>query len=91
MSATDVIGHLGVVHGSPAALTASTNRRAALEPKLEAVLSIIEPYPQSREDLLQRSGLTAAQFNEVLLRLELEGLVETTPGNMIHSSIEGSC
>ena len=40
--------------------------------------------------MLQRSGLTAGKFNEVLLTLELEGLVETTPGNMVHSLIEGS-
>ena len=85
VSAADVIGHLGIDHGNSAALPASTHSRAELEPKLEAVLSIIEPYPQSREALLQCSGLTAAQFNEALLRLELEGLVESTPGNMINT------
>jgi DNA processing protein len=88
VSAADVISHLGIDHGSPAARQESTHPRAELEPKLEAVLSIIEPYPQTREALLQRSGLTAAKFSEVLLRLELEGLVETTPGNMIHTITE---
>ncbi len=92
VSAADIIGHLGMDYGSAAALKAATNPRAKLaklEPNLQVVLSIIEPYPQSREALLQRSGLGAAEFTEVLLRLELEGLVETTPGNMIHSLIEG--
>lgn len=90
VSAADVISHLGLDHGRTAPQSARISQNPRLDPKLEAVLSVIEPYPQSRDALLQRSGLTAGKFNEVLLTLELEGLVETTPGNMVHSLIEGS-
>lgn len=90
VSAADVINHLGLDFGCTASQSANKSSRPELVPILEAVLSIVEPYPQSRDVLLHRSGLTAAKFNEVLLTLELEGLVETTPGNMIHTTIEGS-
>jgi DNA processing protein len=89
VSAADVINQLNVGHRSPATLTASGRPGADLDQKLAAVLSLIEPYPQTRDALLQRSGLSAAEFNEVILTLELEGMVETSPGNMIHRSIEG--
>ena len=90
VSAADVISNLGFDHGRTVPQSAGISKQPGLDPKLEAVLSVIEPYPQSRDTLLQRSGLTAGKFNEALLTLEFEGLVESTPGNMVHSLIEGS-
>mgnify|MGYP001822035634 CR=1 FL=1 len=90
VSAADVSSHLNLDLGRTASQSAGIAQRPQLEPILAEVLSIIEPYPQSRDVLLQRSGLTAAMFNEVLLTLELQGLVETSPGNMVHTLIEGS-
>lgn len=90
VSASDVISHLGLDLGCTALPPPRVSHRSELAPKLETVLSILEPYPQSRDALLQRSGLDAATFNEVLLTLELEGLVENTTGNMVHLLIEGS-
>jgi predicted Rossmann fold nucleotide-binding protein DprA/Smf involved in DNA uptake len=51
---------------------------------------MIEPYPQFREALLQRSGLSPEQFNEALLVLELEGLIETVPGDRVRKLTDGS-
>jgi DNA processing protein len=90
VSAADVSSHLNLDLGRTASQSAGIAQRPELEPILAEVLSIIEPYPQSRDVLLQRSGLTAAMFNEVLLTLELQGLVETSPGNMVCTLIEGS-
>ena len=90
VSAADVISHLGLDPGCTVLKSAPISDKSELAPDLEAVLAIIEPYPQSRDALLQRSGLNGAAFNEALLTLELKGLVETTPGNMVHLLIEGS-
>jgi predicted Rossmann fold nucleotide-binding protein DprA/Smf involved in DNA uptake len=43
----------------------------------------IEPYPQARERLCSDSGLTPARVNELLLLLELEGLIEMLPGDAV--------
>ncbi|HBT96421.1 MAG TPA: DNA-protecting protein DprA [Desulfobulbaceae bacterium] len=48
-----------------------------------AVLALVESYPQSREDILARSRLSAARFAEILIYLELEGLLESVPGDML--------
>lgn len=50
----------------------------ALEKKLYLFLDV---YPQTIDEITQRSGMTAQKVCELLLLLELKGLVETLPGN----------
>jgi DNA processing protein len=57
--------------------------RLRLNPEAAALLTLIEPYPQPRELLLRRSSLPPARVSEMLLQLELEGLVELVPGDAI--------
>jgi DNA processing protein len=59
--------------------------RAHLEIDPEAVklLDTIECYPQSREKVVERAGLSSARVSELLLFLELEGLIELLPGDML--------
>lgn len=52
-------------------------------PAAADLLDLIEPYPLSREDLLERSGLSPARFAELLVLLELEGCVEVLPGDRL--------
>jgi len=54
-----------------------------LEPDAEKLLNYIEPYPQTRDQLLEKSGLSPARMSELLLFLELEELVEVLPGDKI--------
>jgi DNA processing protein len=56
---------------------------SGLEPDAEQLLNHIEPYPQTRDQLMEHSGLTPARMSELLLFLELEGLVEVLPGDKI--------
>jgi DNA processing protein len=56
---------------------------AGLDREAAALLSIIESYPQTRTELLQRSALSTARLSELLLVLELDGLVEILPGDQI--------
>ena len=54
-----------------------------LDPDTERLLNHIEPYPQTRDQLMKHSGLIPARLSELLLFLELEGLVEVLPGDKI--------
>ena len=46
-----------------------------------ALLEKIEVYPISRDELIAKSGLPSSKVAELLLMLELEGLVEMVPGD----------
>jgi DNA processing protein len=84
VSADDIIEHLSL---KPAVCRdVSTNNSAplpGLDREAAALLSLIEPYPRPREELLQASEFSAARLQELLLLLELEGLVELLPGDRV--------
>lgn len=54
-----------------------------LEPDSLLLLGVLEPYPQTRDQVIDSVELPAARVNELLLLLELEGLVEVLPGDNI--------
>lgn len=54
-----------------------------IEPDALVLLDQLEPYPLLRETLLLKSGLSPARASELLLLLELDGLVELLPGDKI--------
>lgn len=54
-----------------------------LEPDAAALLSHIEPYPLPREEILTKSGITPARLSELLLLLELDGLIEMLAGDKV--------
>jgi DNA processing protein len=66
--------------------TPSPGASAGLDREAAALMSIIESYPQARTELLQRSGLSTARLSELLLGLELDGLVEIMPGDQIRKT-----
>jgi len=44
------------------------------------VLAVLEVYPKHIDTIIMQARLSAAKVNEVLLRLELHGLIESLPG-----------
>ena len=56
---------------------------ADLDPDAVSLLNHIEPYAQTRDQLLERSGLSPARMSELLLFLELDNLIEILPGDKI--------
>jgi DNA processing protein len=54
-----------------------------VEPDALSLLSYLEPYPTTRETLFVKSGLTPARVSELLLLLELDGLIEMLPGDKL--------
>ena len=55
----------------------------ALDPDARRLLSCIEPYPRAREQIGIDAGVAPARLNQLLLLLEIEGLVEILPGDTI--------
>jgi DNA processing protein len=55
----------------------------SLDPDALHLLSFIEPYPRAREQLGVDTGLPPARLSQLLLLLELDGLVEILPGDAI--------
>jgi DNA processing protein len=54
-----------------------------IEPDALALLGHIESYPLMRDELLEKSGLAPARLSELLLLLELDGLIEVLPGDKL--------
>ena len=61
----------------------SMQAAAGLEPEAASVLALLDTSPSARETLLLESGLEPARLNELLLVLELEGLVELLAGDRV--------
>lgn len=84
VSAADIIEHLSLKQPGPEEKQpADRMGMPRLDPDSAKLLSMIEPYPRPREELLQSSGFSAARLQELLLLLELEGLVELIPGDQV--------
>lgn len=56
---------------------------AGVDPQAAGLLREIDVYPCSRNELIARSGLGSAKVTELLLLLELEGLIEMLPGDEV--------
>jgi len=44
-------------------------------------MKILEPYPSHIDTIIDRAGAKAAKVQEILLMLELKGVVESLPGS----------
>jgi DNA processing protein len=58
-----------------------------IDPEARELLKTIDVYPGSRNGLIAASGLGPAKVTELLLLLELEGLIEMLPGDEIRRTI----
>lgn len=89
-SAADILEELGGAWQKDGAQGGS--RRApksdALDPEARGLLEAIDVYPGSRNELIVVSGLGPARVTELLLLLELEGLIEMLPGDEIRRIVE---
>jgi DNA processing protein len=66
------------VSGGNAVLSANSIDRESAK-----LLEQIDVYPSARNELIARSGLGSAKIAELLLLLELEGLIEMLPGDEV--------
>ena len=61
----------------------SSENNVELDPDAIALLQFIEPYAMTIEDLIVLSGMVPARVSELLLFLELEGIIEMLPGDQL--------
>jgi len=54
-----------------------------LDPDAVALLALIDTYGMAREELIVNSGVVPARVSELLLFLELEGIIEMLPGDRL--------
>jgi len=54
-----------------------------LDPDAVALLRLIDPYGMAREELIVNSEMVSARLSELLLFLELEGMIEVLPGDRV--------
>ena len=87
LSADDILAELGGFNADKP--QAAAKDKIVLTSEQTAVLALVDVYPQSREELLARSRLSPAQFSEIVIHLELEGLLESLPGDMLVRLSEG--
>jgi DNA processing protein len=95
--AGDVLEALGLpsTPDAPAATRAGTEDRADASPlharELEsAVLSVLDRGPCAFDDVVDASGLPAARVAALVTVLELRGLIQTLPGQMLMRTPRGA-
>jgi DNA processing protein len=81
----DVLEELSLAPRVQHDLKSDDGRQASVpgDPEAARLLACIEPYPQARGRLLAVSGCPPARLSELLLLLELEGLIEMLPGDAV--------
>ncbi len=81
-TAEDIIEELGALSAisTPIKTITNTKKHVTLAPALRALLAHIGYEVTALDTIIVRSGLTASQVSSMLLSLELQDLIKTTPG-----------
>lgn len=84
-SAEDILVECGGGLGMLSAVSADhvVSPVSSIDRESAELLERIDVYPSARNELIARSGLSSAKIAELLLLLELEGLVEMLPGDEV--------
>jgi len=81
----DIVEELGGMAGGELARPGKNHGPdgGMLDPESSRLLALLDAYPQPRETLLARSGLSPSRLSELLLLLELDGYVEILAGDRV--------
>ncbi len=84
-SVEDIVDELDISppKNQMSAQLAEQQDNTSLEPDALALLQYIEPYPLTRDAVLEKSGFSPARLSELLLLLELDGLIEMLAGDQL--------
>ncbi len=82
-SSDDILVEIGCDCGETVVGQKSQRMDCTIDPEAGELLKHIDVYPGSRNELITKSGLGPGKVTELLLLLELEGLVEMLPGDEI--------
>lgn len=82
-SVEDIVLEITPVSAETVKGSSSADSLLQVDPQAQELFQLIEVYGMSRDELIVASGHSVAKVIELLLLLELEGLVETLPGDEI--------
>ena len=82
-SSDDILVEIGCGRGEKEVGQRSQGMDCSIDPEAGELLKHIDVYPGSRNELIADSRLGPAKVTELLLLLELEGLIEMLPGDEI--------
>jgi len=85
-TAEDIVDELDLTDSIAVSECATAVKHAessALEPDALTLLNHLDTYPQQREELIAKIGLSPARVSELLLCLELDGWIEMLPGDRV--------
>jgi DNA processing protein len=85
LNASDIAEEFGITRTAADVFRGedSSGNTTELDPDAFALLQFIEPYAMSRDDLIGLAKMVPARVSELLLFLELEGLIEILPGDQL--------
>ena len=88
-SLQDIVEELGVPvpAGEGDKSRDAAKKHSGLEPDAVALLDRLDSYPTPREILLETAGMVPGRLSELLLVLELEGLIEMLPGDKVRKIV----
>ncbi|MEE4165011.1 MAG: DNA-processing protein DprA [Desulfocapsaceae bacterium] len=81
--AADIIAGLGLTGNDAPVAPDRANANIELDTETAALFRMIDHYPKQRNELVERSGMNPGKISEHLLLLELDGLIEILPGDLI--------
>lgn len=81
----DILEELGLGEAAPPAAAAPAPERGAPTPEEAGLLAHLDAYPRHIDEIISSSGLPAPKVNELLLTLELKGLVEAAGGRQFRA------
>jgi DNA processing protein len=56
--------------------------KASLSPEEAFVHQILGPYPEHIDDLVRKTSMETGKLSSILLKLELKGIVQQSPGKL---------
>lgn len=82
-SVDDILDELGWQTASPGVVSETGQPQlspSALSADEASILQLLDVYPKHIDTIITQAGLSAAKVSEILLLLELHGLIEAVPG-----------
>ncbi len=84
-SVDDILTDMGIAvgHGAGQREKSPQKRSSSRGSDVEKIYRLIDAYPVTKDELVEKSGLDAQHINEICLILEMDELIESLPGERI--------
>lgn len=82
----DVLSEISLIR--PKSNVRFENKADAVPKEYQSLLSFVDVYPVAKDVLVEKTGLPIDRVNELCLLLELEGVIESVPGDQIRRTKE---